>query len=83
MHVTCSRVLSAMRIPGRAAAAAHARRRAVFTAAVTRVSGRLPPAAISFSARQQVGTDATLRGDKISGLRIYFPMSLLIEQLTG
>jgi predicted ester cyclase len=24
-----------------------------------------------------------LRGDKISGLRIYFPMSLLIEQLTG
>ena len=24
-----------------------------------------------------------LRGDKISGLRIYFPMSLLVEQLTG
>jgi predicted ester cyclase len=24
-----------------------------------------------------------LRGDKISALRIYFPMSLLIEQLTG
>jgi predicted ester cyclase len=24
-----------------------------------------------------------LRGDKISGLRIYFPMSLLMEQLTG
>lgn len=24
-----------------------------------------------------------LRGDQISGLRIYFPMSLLIEQLTG
>jgi predicted ester cyclase len=24
-----------------------------------------------------------LRGGKISGLRIYFPMSLLIEQLTG
>src|SRR5438552_415883 len=24
-----------------------------------------------------------LRGDKISGLRIYFPMGLLIEQLTG
>ena len=24
-----------------------------------------------------------LRGAKISGLRIYFPMSLLIEQLTG
>jgi predicted ester cyclase len=24
-----------------------------------------------------------LRGDKISGLRIYFPVSLLIEQLTG
>lgn len=24
-----------------------------------------------------------LRGDKISGLRIYFPRSLLIEQLTG
>jgi predicted ester cyclase len=24
-----------------------------------------------------------LRGDKISGLRIYFPMSLIIEQLTG
>jgi predicted ester cyclase len=24
-----------------------------------------------------------LRGDKISGLWIYFPMSLLIEQLTG
>ena len=24
-----------------------------------------------------------LRGGKISGLRIYFPMSLVIEQLTG
>jgi predicted ester cyclase len=24
-----------------------------------------------------------LRGDKISGLRIYFPVSLLVEQLTG
>ena len=37
---------------------AHARRRAAFTAAVIRASGRLPPPAISLSARQQVGTEA-------------------------
>jgi hypothetical protein len=53
MHVTCSSVLSAMRMPGRVPwrAAAQARRRAALTPAVIRTSGRLPPAAISFSGR--------------------------------
>jgi hypothetical protein len=29
------------------------------------------------------GSSGALRGDKISALRIYFPMSLLIDQLTS
>ena len=56
-------VLSAMAMPGiapwRASIPAHATRRAAFTAPVTRAAARWPPAAISFSARQQVGTEAT------------------------
>jgi hypothetical protein len=63
MHVTPSSVLSASRTPGsapcRATACAHARRRAVFTACVIRLSARIPPRAISFSVRHAVGTDAT------------------------
>ena len=51
MQVTPSRTLSASRTPGsvpsRAVAGAHACRRAVLTAAVTRVSAPLPPRAIS------------------------------------
>jgi len=63
MQVTPSRVLSASRTPGsapcRAQICAHACRRAAFTAAVIRLSARLPQLAISFSVRHAVGTDAT------------------------
>jgi hypothetical protein len=38
---------------------AHACRRAAVTAAVIRLSARLPARAISFSVRHAVGTDAT------------------------
>jgi hypothetical protein len=38
---------------------AHACRRPAFTAAVIRLSARVPAPAISFSARHAVGTDAT------------------------
>jgi len=63
MQVTPSSVLSATRMPGRApcrtAAAAQARRRAAFTAAVILPSARSPPWAISSSVRHAVGTEAT------------------------
>src|SRR6266536_2325897 len=45
--------------PCRAAAAAHARRRAAVTAAVSLPSARSPPRAISSSVRHAVGTEAT------------------------
>jgi len=63
MQVTPSSILSASRIPGsapcRAAICAQACRRAIFTAAVIRLSVRAPPRAISASVRHAVGTDAT------------------------
>lgn len=63
LHVTASKVLSASRTPGkppcRAAACAHACRRAAFTACVIRASARVPARAISFSVRHAVGADAT------------------------
>ena len=63
MHVAPSSARSASRTPGsapcRAAACAHACRRAMLTAAVIRLSARGPPRAISSRARHAVGTDAT------------------------
>ena len=63
MQVTPSSLRSATRTGGsppcRAMPCAHACRRALFTAALTFRLLRSPPAAISFSARHAVGTDAT------------------------
>jgi hypothetical protein len=51
---------------------ANACRRAAFTAAVIRASVPLPPAAISSSARQQVGTEATGRTSRPDRRRLGF-----------
>lgn len=63
MQVTPSSVLPATLMPGiapwRASMPAHGRRRAALTARVIRACARGPPAAISLSARQVVGTEAT------------------------
>ena len=59
MQATPSRNRSAIRTGGSVPACPHARRRALFTAAVTLRRPRSPPAAASFSARHAVGTDAT------------------------
>jgi hypothetical protein len=63
IQVTPPSVLPATRTPGRApcraTAAAQARRRAAFTAAVSLPSARSPPRAISASVRHAVGTEAT------------------------
>ena len=63
MQTTPSSILSASRTPGSApclaATCAHACRLAMLTAAVTRLSARAPPRAISASVRHAVGTDAT------------------------
>ena len=62
-QVTPCSTLSATRTPGRApwraSIAAHAHRRAALTALVIRACARPPPAAISSSVRQAVGTEAT------------------------
>jgi hypothetical protein len=62
-QVTPSSTLSAMATPGsapcRVSICAHAARRAAFTAPAIRPSVRPPPAAISSSPLQHVGTDAT------------------------
>jgi hypothetical protein len=54
-----SATLTGGRAPCRAMPWAHACRRALFTAAVILRLLRSPPAAVSFSARHAVGTDAT------------------------
>jgi hypothetical protein len=63
MQVTPSSLRSATRTggrpPWRAMPCAHACRRALLTAAVILRLLRSPPAAVSFSARHAVGTDAT------------------------
>jgi hypothetical protein len=63
MHVTPSRVLSAIRTPGsvpcRATTCPHAYRRAALIAAASFCCARVPPLVISSSVRYAVGTDAT------------------------